>query len=608
MVAHTWFGSLDRIVRRMALVIGLFTAIAIPASFGIAGYFSRIQLLQYQADMAAESLARYAYVHGDTWRFSTHRIAELIHGSAGLDIDVRHTVNDVRGELVVNIGPPTPALPLRATASILVRNVAQGTVETQADLGPFIWMIAALTLLGSALGAAVYFCVHWLPLRALHTAVAELAGTQDELRAQVVQTQQALTLAKDAAERAQVANQAKSEFLATMSHEIRTPLNAVLGFAGLLLDTNLTSEQRECLTTIQTSGNNLLTLLNDMLDFSKLEAGRMNMEVADFSIATVLESAISLLGPQAAGKNLTLTYEIDPTVPTLARGDGGRLGQVVMNLTNNAIKFTETGGVALHARLIGADAEATLIRFDIVDTGPGITPVDQARLFTRFTQLDASSSRRHGGTGLGLAICQQIVALMGGEIGVVSTPGAGSRFWFTARIGRAGATARSIPLSLVAPPRVLKSGHARRILLAEDNQINQRVAAAILRRAGHSVDIVGNGMEAVTAVNTIPYDLVLMDAHMPDVDGIEATRRIRNSMADIREIPIVALTADALSGDRERYLAAGMNDYLCKPINAAELLATIDRLTAPELAPRTTAPADNLRAVNLRSVNLRQII
>lgn len=359
-------------------------------------------------------------------------------------------------------------------------------------------------------------------------------------------------------------------------------MNAVLGFSGLLLESSLTPMQRDYVTTIHDSGTNLLTLLNDILDISKLEAGRMSLDNTDFSVAEVLENTVSLLAPQAASKRLTLNIALDPAVPLRCRGDGGRLGQIMMNLTSNAIKFTETGTITLRARLVGADAETSHLGFDVVDTGPGISTADQARLFTRFTQLDASTSRQHGGTGLGLAICQELVILMGGKIGVENNRGQGSRFWFTVRVQRAstvpytGPTPRAIPL-----PRLPKAVQPRRILVAEDNPVNRKVVSAILQRAGHNVDLVANGQEAMDAVTTVPYDLVLMDAHMPEMDGIEATRAIRAGATSARNIPIIALTADALSGDRERYIAAGMTDYIAKPIEAAELLATITRITAP---------------------------
>jgi signal transduction histidine kinase/ActR/RegA family two-component response regulator len=415
----------------------------------------------------------------------------------------------------------------------------------------------------------------------------ELEKARNRLETQkldLISTTAALSLAKVAAEGA---TRAKSEFLAIMSHEIRTPMAGMMGMIDLLSGTSLDQEQRELANVAQESARNLLMVVNNILDFSKLEAGQSAPEAISFSVKHAIDSVANLLAPRASERGLRLETSISNDMPAWLNGDPSRLGQILLNLVGNAIKFTEQGAVRIEAthRAIGNDQIE--LRIDVIDSGAGITTEAQASLFNPFVQADTSVSRKYGGTGLGLAICKQLCLTMGGSIAVESEPGHGSRFWFTVQCGFGKPPEVATP----SPVSILEiDAAAIDILVAEDSDIIRSLISKLLARRGYRADLVCTGRQAVEAVQTKSYDLVLMDMQMPEMDGITAASTIRALTGPERDVPIVALTANALSGQRELCIAAGMNSFLTKPIQPDALYAAILRWGVAKAAIVNAAP------------------
>jgi signal transduction histidine kinase/ActR/RegA family two-component response regulator len=445
--------------------------------------------------------------------------------------------------------------------------------ESRLQLGlshALIWLVG---MAGIAVGARQ--SMRWE--REREQSQEALLRHRDQLETQVAERTQALSVAKEAAE---AASRAKSAFLANMSHELRTPMNGIMGMIDLALRQTADDKVRTQLGKAKQSSKVLLAVINDILDLSKIEAERLVLEHVEFRLGEVFENVTSLMADRVAEKQLSLSVDL-PSELAVARfeGDPLRLGQILLNLTGNALKFTSQGSITLGVRLLDGDGERLRLRFDVVDTGIGIAADDQQRLFTPFEQADSSMTRKYGGSGLGLAICKQLSRLMGGEIGVVSTPGEGSRFWFTACLTRVSGDVdrmRTADQNGSAELRLRQEFGGARVLLAEDEPVNQEVSRSLLEDVGLCVDLASDGREAVEFARRGVYQLILLDVQMPNLNGLDAAREIRRDSLN-RETPILAMTANAFDEDRKNCLDAGMDEHISKPIDPANLFGAMLR-------------------------------
>ncbi|WP_448206579.1 ATP-binding protein [Azospirillum sp. sgz302134] len=490
-------------------------------------------------------------------------------------------------------GPDTdPATVARIRAALEAgQRVSVEILNYRKDGTPF-WNALSIRPITDAGGRVRWFVGSSNDVSRARQSEQELRDAQEQLTKLAAETfalAEDLDRAREEAEAARIAaenaSRAKSRFLAMMSHELRTPMTAVIGMGDLLMGTPLTDQQKGFVKTLRSSADTLLTILNDILDFSKIEAGQLELEEIDFSLHRLIEDVVQLFTVRAAAKGLTLTASIAQDTPRHVRGDPTRLRQVLFNLVANAIKFTDRGGIEVAAWCM-EDGEDLQLRFEVADTGIGMTEEQRARVFEAFVQADASTSRKYGGTGLGLAICKRLVQAMGGDIAVSSTPGRGSTFRFSIRshpaeaLPAADALGRPLADLIGAPGDALAV--SLRLLLGEDNDVNRMLISAMLTRMGHRIDAVADGRAVVAALQAAEYDVVLLDMEMPVMDGRSTARAIRRMSGPTSRLPIVGISADALPEHRDGHMAAGLDAYLTKPIDWEHLNAVlVDLATRP---------------------------
>jgi signal transduction histidine kinase/CheY-like chemotaxis protein len=613
-IEHLWFG----------LLALCFAANTFASSYWIYQLTSRHDLAMRLSDLTGHVAALLAIQF--LWTFFSRpiprwlRAYQLSHGALALWVGLwpdPHLVDASEGLRYLWL------LPLLAAAVVLIaRETRRGDAEARILALSSLALVAAVLveLAGLAVPlpwqgfislppfgfAAVLVAMSYSLSNRFRRVHDELDGLRSNLEQQVRERTAALQTAQEGA---LAASRAKSEFLANMSHEIRTPMSGVIGMTSLLLSTSLTAKQHDYVETLRTSGEALLVLINDILDLSKMESGKVTIERAPFNLAAVIAESLEMVAPLAARQRLALHWTVAPGTPEALVGDLARTRQILVNLLGNAVKFTPQGEVrvSLSARLL-PDGRCEVL-FAVADTGIGIPGQELDRLFVDFHQLDGSLTRKHGGTGLGLAISRRLTELMGGKIWAESTLGQGSTFYFTL-VGEAatcGPPQPAAPLPAGRDAALRPPDPGLRILVAEDYPVNRQVILGLLQHLGYRADLAANGLEVLEALKRQPYDLVLMDVQMPEMDGLEATRRIRRLLPAGRQPRIVAMTAHAMAGDRERCLEGGMDGYLSKPVQISELaavLADVADVASIEAVPAGPGPAASDAPLDLQALSV----